>query len=228
MLFVRGCLFMWFVKTQRSVSLSSAEAEYFGAMLAAREVIFHRELFVDLLFALDGPTIIYTDSKSAIDMSYDPVAFKKTKHILRAAQFLRDLVAREVVQLRHVPGRVMLADLLTKAVARAIFTHLLTLLDEYSVKRLAYVPATATEAPATATEALAAPLPVDLWRAAMDTEVQGKFPAASPSLPPVPHDELQAALDPRERGCALPTDEVVLSHAVSRGVAPRSASDPEK
>ena len=95
MLFVRGCLFMWFVKTQRSVSLSSAEAEYFGAMLAAREVIFHRELFVDLMFALDGPTIIYTDSKSAIDMSYDPVAFKKTKHILRAAQFLRDLVARD-------------------------------------------------------------------------------------------------------------------------------------
>ena len=69
MLFVRGCLFMWFVKTQRSVSLSSAEAEYFGAMLAAREVIFHRELFVDLMFALDGPTIIYTDSKSAIDLS---------------------------------------------------------------------------------------------------------------------------------------------------------------
>ena len=228
MLFVRGCLFMWFVKTQRSVSLSSAEAEYFGAMLAAREVIFHRELFVDLMFALDGPTIIFTDSKSAIDMSYDPVAFKKTKHILRAAQFLRDLVAREVVLLRHVPGRVMLADLLTKAVARAIFTHLLTLLNEYSVKRLAYVPATATEAPATATEALAAPLPVGLWRAAMDTEVQGKFPAASPSLPPVPDDELQAALDRRARGCALPTDEVVLSHAVSRGVAPRSASDPEK
>ena len=62
----------------------------------------------------------------------------------------------------------------------------------------------------------------------MDTEVQGKFPAASRLLPPVPHDELQAALDRRERGCALPTDEVVLSHAVSRGVAPRSASDPEK
>ena len=37
-------------------------------------------------------------------MSLDPVAFKKTKHILRAAEFLRDLVARDVVRLQHLPG----------------------------------------------------------------------------------------------------------------------------
>ena len=28
-------------------------------------------------------------------MSFDPVAFKNTKHILRAANFLRDLVQKE-------------------------------------------------------------------------------------------------------------------------------------
>ena len=125
MLFIRGCLFMWFVKTQRSVSLSSAEAEYFGAMLAAKELIFTREILVDLGFALDGPTSIRTDSKSAVDMAYDPVAFKKTKHILRAAEFLRDLVARDAVSLQHVAGAVMIADLLTKAQARSVFLELL-------------------------------------------------------------------------------------------------------
>ena len=31
-----GCLFHWFSKMQRSVTLSSAEAEFFGAMLAAK------------------------------------------------------------------------------------------------------------------------------------------------------------------------------------------------
>lgn len=139
MLFIRGCLFMWFVKTQRSVSLSSAEAEYFGAMLAAKELIFTREILVDLGFALDGPTSIRTDSRSAVDMAYDPVAFKKTKHILRAAQFLRDLVLREVVRCAHVPGRVMIADILTKPVSRAVFVHLLSLLDAYSEQGVAYV-----------------------------------------------------------------------------------------
>ena len=29
-------------------------------------------------------------------MAFDPVAFKKTKHILRDAEYLRDLVARQV------------------------------------------------------------------------------------------------------------------------------------
>ena len=38
-------------------------------------------------------SVIYSDSKSAVGMAYDPVAFKKTKHIIRAAESLRDLVA---------------------------------------------------------------------------------------------------------------------------------------
>ena len=123
------------MKTQRSVSLSSAEAEYFGAMLAAK-LIFTREILVDLGFALDGPTFIRTDSKSVVDMAYDPVAFKKTKHILRAAQFLRDLVLREVVHCAHVPGRVMVADILTKPVSRAVFVHLLSLLQHLTERAL--------------------------------------------------------------------------------------------
>ena len=127
-----GCLFSWFSKMQRSVTLSSAEAEFFGAMLAARDVIFARDLLVDLGIAPDGPSVINTDSKSAVDLAFDPVAFKKTKHILRAAEFLRDLVAREVVTVRHQPGSTMIADLLTKAPARAVFVTLLLLIVEYS------------------------------------------------------------------------------------------------
>ena len=132
MIFYHGCLFHWFSKMQRSVTLSSAEAEYFGAMLAARDVIFVRELLIDLAIAVSAPSVIYSDSKSAVGMTFDPVAFKKTKHILRAAEFLRDLVAREVVVLQHVSGTVMVADLLTKAVARAMFVELMRLLSEYS------------------------------------------------------------------------------------------------
>jgi hypothetical protein len=65
-------------------------------------------------------------------MSRDPVAFKMTKHILRAAEFLRDLVARLVIEVRHLPGRVMVADLLTKAVARVVYHELLRLFDAYA------------------------------------------------------------------------------------------------
>ena len=81
---------------------------------------------------LGGPTVIACDSKSAVDLAFDPVAFKKTKHILRAAEFLRDLVARRVVTLRHVKGELMVADLLTKANDRATFVALLRLLDAFA------------------------------------------------------------------------------------------------
>ena len=101
-------------------------------MMAARDVIFIRDLLIDLGVIFDGPSVIFSDSKSAIDMSVDPVAFKKTKHILRAAEFLRDLVAREVIMLKHLPGKIMIADLLTKAVARPIFLELTRLIAEYA------------------------------------------------------------------------------------------------
>jgi hypothetical protein len=66
-------------------------------------------------------------------MSFDPVAFKKTKHILRAAAFLRDLVAKGLLVLHHVKGAYMMADILTKPTARTIFARLLHLVDAYSV-----------------------------------------------------------------------------------------------
>ena len=100
--------------------------------MAARDLIFVRDLLTELAIPLEGPSVMWSDSKSAVDMSRDPVAFKMTKHILRAAEFLRDLVARLVIEVRHLSGRVMIADLLTKAVARVIYHELLRLFDAYS------------------------------------------------------------------------------------------------
>ena len=53
---------------------------------------------------------------------------------MRAAEFLRDLVVRDVVTLRHVSGKVMVADLLTKAVTLAIFLELTRLLRDYAAR----------------------------------------------------------------------------------------------
>ena len=101
-------------------------------MMTARDLLWLRDMLVDLAVVLDAASVVWSDSKSAIDMSFDPVAFKNTKHITRAAEFLRDLVARDAIVLRHVPGRVMIADVLTKAVARSLYLELLRLFDTYS------------------------------------------------------------------------------------------------
>ena len=103
-----------------------------GPCLLLKEVIFARELCVDLGVGPQAPSVIYSDSKSAVDLAFDPVAFKKTKHILRAAEFLRDLVMKGHVVLAHVRGIVMLADLLTKAVSRSVFISLMSLLADFA------------------------------------------------------------------------------------------------
>ena len=62
---------------------------------------------------------MYLDSKSAIDFCFDAVAFKKTKHVLRDAFFLRDLVQRLYFAPKHVTSENMLADILTKPSIRS-------------------------------------------------------------------------------------------------------------
>ena len=89
-------------------------------------------MLLDLGIVLGTPPLMQSDSQSAINMSMDPIAFKNTKHILRAAEFLRDLVHREAVSMQHLPDRVMIADILTKAPARVVFIDLLRLIDAYA------------------------------------------------------------------------------------------------
>lgn len=114
----------WFSRTQRSVSMSSTESEYFATCVAAREVMFLRELVSDFGFACVGPTCIYSDNRGVIDLSLDPVSFKKTKHILRSAEFVRDLVLRKVIFLQWISGKENPADIFTKAVELSIFRKL--------------------------------------------------------------------------------------------------------
>ena len=70
---------------------------WFRELVYARDVIFMRELLCELGVLLDGPSPIYCDSKSAVGMAFDPVAFKKTKHVLRVCR---------------VPGQVAIAPLI--------------------------------------------------------------------------------------------------------------------
>ena len=124
-----GCCVHWFAKTQRSVSLSSTEAEWFAAMVAAREGLFFRDLLVELGVPLLGPTVMRSDNKSVKDLSLDAVAFKKTKHILRAANFLRDLCDRLFFEIVWIEGASNPADIFTKCQELKAFRAYLALLD---------------------------------------------------------------------------------------------------
>ena len=103
-----------------------------GTWRGADGAVWLRELLVDFGLAPRAPTSMYTDNKSCVDLSFDPTAFKKTKHILRAAEGLRDATAREVIIMKYILGQLNMADLLTKAVAVHIFTELMAAFDAHT------------------------------------------------------------------------------------------------
>ena len=61
----------WYSKKKHTMSLSSAEAEYRGAMNAATQCVWLQGIFRELVFAFDSPTIIWCDTKSAIKIYID-------------------------------------------------------------------------------------------------------------------------------------------------------------
>ena len=109
-----NCPVTWWSRRQRSVSHSSAEAEYFAASTASREGMYIRDLLEDLGMGVKTATPLLLDSKAAINLAADPVAFKKTKHILRAAHELRDRVANGLYIAQYVEAANQLADIMTK------------------------------------------------------------------------------------------------------------------
>ena len=126
---VMGCAVHWYSKVQRSVSMSSTEAEWFAAMVAAREGMYFRDLLTELGVSLLGATAIRSDNKSVKELSLDSIAFKKTKHILRAAHFLRDLCDRQFYTVIWIAGTQNPADLFTKVHDLATFRAYVSLLD---------------------------------------------------------------------------------------------------
>ena len=58
-------------KQLKVVALSSAEAEYAAASYTCREVVFIRNVLVDLGFPIKLPTVICVDNKAAIEIAVE-------------------------------------------------------------------------------------------------------------------------------------------------------------
>ena len=78
---VDGGAVSWSSKKQELVTLSTAEAEYVAQTHAAKEAIWLRGFLTELFGPLDGPTTLFSDSKSAIALAQDGHYHARTKHI---------------------------------------------------------------------------------------------------------------------------------------------------
>ena len=121
---IGGAIVSWNSKKQITVAKSTTEAEYVALSAAASETIWLRQLLKDLGFNKSGATVLYEDNNGAIELSKNAKHHGRTKHIDIAHHFIRERVASNELSVIHCPTGDMLADVMTKGLARVQFEKL--------------------------------------------------------------------------------------------------------
>ena len=123
-----GSPISWQAKKQTTVAQSTVEAEYAAMAHAAKEMIWFKYLLKDLGMSKYQPAILFCDNQGAIALAKNPTHHAKTKHVDVQLHFIRDHVEKGTINVKYCPTEVMLADLMTKGLARERHGRLLGLM----------------------------------------------------------------------------------------------------
>ncbi|CAL1358589.1 unnamed protein product [Linum trigynum] len=81
-------------------------------------------VFVALGVSFPAPSVLYSDSQSAIRIAENPVAHERTKHIELDCHLTRDKIASGLIKVLHISTSNQVADLFTKSLPTAVFSVL--------------------------------------------------------------------------------------------------------
>ena len=110
----------WGSAKQKSIALSSCEAEIIALSEATKDVVYLRKLTRGLGEQdASAPSELATDSKSARDISYNPEQHQRMKHVERRHFFVRDMVETLEIEVPYVRTHDNIADFFTKPMKSA-------------------------------------------------------------------------------------------------------------
>ncbi|GJU08492.1 putative ribonuclease H-like domain-containing protein, partial [Tanacetum coccineum] len=110
-------LVSWSSKRQKSVAISSTEAEYIAMSGCCAQILWMRSQLTDYGLGFNKITM-YCDNKSAIALCSNNVQHSRSKHIDIRFHFIKEKVENGVVELYFVNTEYQLADIFTKALCR--------------------------------------------------------------------------------------------------------------
>jgi hypothetical protein len=118
-----GSLIDWGSKKQATISLSSAEAEYYAYAQCCQSAMFVNMLMGELVGdKLIKPALVLEDNTACIYLVRNQTTGQRTKHMDIKAHFVRDLFERGEVVPVYEPSDENEADAMTKHQAEKLFT----------------------------------------------------------------------------------------------------------
>jgi len=98
---------------QKTIALSSTEAEYMALSDCSRQMVWYKSLLTEIGFEME-PLPIAGDNQGAIFLSQNAVVEKRSKHIDIRYHFIRQCVREKKVEIFFIEGSRNPADLFTK------------------------------------------------------------------------------------------------------------------
>jgi hypothetical protein len=108
-----GGAISWTSRAQKTIALSSTEAEYMALSDCSRQVVWMHTLMGELGYYLN-PVPICGDNQGSIFIASNPVTEKRSKHIDIRFHYIRQVIERKFAEVFFVEGDKNPADLLTK------------------------------------------------------------------------------------------------------------------
>ena len=112
---------LWRSQSQRTVSLSSTEAEYYATAEAAKEIKFVVQVLESLNLQVEKPIIVHIDNVGAIFVAENASATKHTRHIDARYHFVREYIVDGQIKIIFVMSKQNMADIFTKNVIGEIY-----------------------------------------------------------------------------------------------------------
>lgn len=113
-----GAAVDWESRKQRTVALSSTEAEYMSLTEAAKEAMYLRKLLKEIGIYEPNKISISCDNRGAQLLAENAVYHSRSKHIDLRHHFVRDVLKDGLIELKYLRTEDMPADILTKGLPR--------------------------------------------------------------------------------------------------------------
>ncbi|KAE8975490.1 hypothetical protein PF011_g24445 [Phytophthora fragariae] len=125
LLMLCGAPVVWRSSFQKTVALSSTEAEYMALSDCVKECVWMRRLIKDIGAEQVGATVIYEDNQGAMALAKNVGYQAGTKHIDIRYHFIRDKAVSNEVKLEYVDTKNQLADFMTKGLSSKTLRYLM-------------------------------------------------------------------------------------------------------